>query len=175
MIEIAYSINLVNFTSSCFTSYHHVLTNMIHDLTTLCASCHECFDYIKTLLHVISSIYRSLNRNTSSLRLVNTPSSRKRPTTLSSHKLYNKMFHISSSCDLQQDPWSHNFMRVMSRVFRLHQNFATHHIVDLTDHSVTSLRLESHRVVTQASCNFMHRHKTLYAYRSLIVSISLSH
>ena len=48
-------------------------------------------------------------------------------------------------------------VRVMSRVFRLHQNFVTRDIV------------------TQASCNLLHRHKTLHAYRSLIVSISLSH
>jgi len=35
------------------------------------------------------------------------------------------MFHILSSCDLQQDTWFHNFMRVTSRAFRLHQNFHT--------------------------------------------------
>ena len=35
--------------TQCFTSCHHVISNKIHDLTTLCASCHECFDFIKTL------------------------------------------------------------------------------------------------------------------------------
>jgi len=64
------------------------------------------------------------------------------------------MFHISTS-------WSRimimKLTRVMSRGFRLHQNFVTRDIV------------------TQASCNFPRRQKTLHAYRSLIVSISLSH
>ena len=41
------------------------------------------------------------------------------------------MFHISSSCDHQQDPWSYNFMRVMSRAFRLHQNIEPIIVVDL--------------------------------------------
>jgi len=53
------------------------------------------------------------------------------------------MFHISSSCDHQQDPWSYNFMRVMSRVFRLHQNFEHVVVIDLRSlHLITSsLRL----------------------------------
>jgi len=78
------SLRLVNNTSSrkrpttlrshklytqCFTSRHHVITNKIHDITTLCASCHECFDCIKTLLHIMSSILRSLHPIASSLRL----------------------------------------------------------------------------------------------------------
>ncbi len=87
------------------------------------------------------------------------------------------MFHISASCDHQQDPWSYNFMRVMSRVFRLHQNFA-HVISSICDPCITTLHhFVSHHidVVTQASCNLLRRHKTLHAYRSLIVLISLSH
>ena len=56
--------------TKCFTSRHHVISNKIHDLTTLCASCHECFDYIKTLLHVMSSILSiTASQHTSSLRL----------------------------------------------------------------------------------------------------------
>ena len=53
------------------------------------------------------------------------------------------MFHILSSCDHQQDPWSYNFMRVMSRVFRLHQNFEHVVVIDLRSlHLITSsLRL----------------------------------
>jgi len=47
------TINFINFVTSCFTSCHHVITNKIHDPTTLCASCHECFDCIKTFLHHI--------------------------------------------------------------------------------------------------------------------------
>ena len=101
------SLRLVNNTSSrerpttlsyhklytqCFTSRHHVITNKIHDLTTLCASCHERFDYIKTL---------------------------------------------HTSC----------------------RRSAIH----VPQHFITSSR------------NLLHRHKTLHAYRSLIVSISLSH
>ena len=47
-----------------------MITNKIHDLTTLRASCHECFDYIKTLLHVMSSILSiTASQHTSSLRL----------------------------------------------------------------------------------------------------------
>ena len=54
----------------CFTSRYHVISNKIHDLTTLCASCHECFDYIKTLLHAMSSILSiTASQHTSSLRL----------------------------------------------------------------------------------------------------------
>jgi len=71
------------------------------------------------------------------------------------------MFHISSSCDHQQDPWSYNFMRVMSRVFRFHQNFEHIVVVDLRSlHLITSsLRLASHHVVTQASWNLLRRQK----------------
>jgi len=74
--------------TQCFTSRHHVIYNKIHDHTILCASCHECFDYIKTLLHIVVVDLRSLHLITSSLRLVNNTSSRKRLVTLSYHKLY---------------------------------------------------------------------------------------
>jgi len=82
---ITLSLRLVNNTSSrkrlvtlsyhklytqCFTSRHHGITNKIHDLTTLRASCHECFDYIKTLLPAMSSILSiTAPQHTSSLRL----------------------------------------------------------------------------------------------------------
>ena len=62
-------INFVNFITPCFTSRHHVITNKIHDLTTLRASYHECFDYIKTLHTSCRRSYRSLHHNFSSLRL----------------------------------------------------------------------------------------------------------
>ena len=60
----------------CFTSRHHVISNKIHDLTTLCASCHECFDCIKTFHTSCHRSYRSLHHNPSSLRLVNNTSSK---------------------------------------------------------------------------------------------------
>jgi len=68
----------------------------------------------------------------------------------------NIMFHILSSCAHQQDPWSYNFMRVMSRAFRLHQNIKPIVVVDLRSlHLITSsLRLINKHIVTQASCNF---------------------
>jgi len=166
MIEIAHNINLVNFTSPCFTSYHHVLTNMIHDLTTLCASCHECFDYIKTLLHVISSIYRSLNRNTSSLRLVNTPSSRKRPTTLSSHKLYTQCF---TSCYHEISNKIHDLTTLCAschECFDYIKTF-THRVVNLTipatQHFITSSRI--------TSISSRKRHATLYVVTKIYTRI----
>ena len=103
---ITSSLRLINTTSSrkrpatlsshklytqCFTSCHHVISNKLHDLTTLCASCHECFDYIKTLTRPVVDL-RSLNLDTSSLRLVNNTSPRKRPATLSYYKLYTSCF-----------------------------------------------------------------------------------
>ena len=62
--------------TKCFTSRHHVISNKIHDLTTLCASCHECFDCIKTFHTSCHRSYRSLHHNPSSLRLVNNTSSK---------------------------------------------------------------------------------------------------
>ena len=62
--------------TQCFTSRHHVISNKIHDLTTLCASCHECFDCIKTFHTSCHRSYRSLHHNPSSLRLVNNTSSK---------------------------------------------------------------------------------------------------
>ena len=91
MIEITHTTNLVNFSTSCFTSRHHEISNKIYDLTTLCASCHECFDYIKTL-HPSCRRSAILASHPSSLRFVNNPSSRKRLTTLSYHKLYTQCF-----------------------------------------------------------------------------------
>ena len=78
------------------------------------------------------------------------------------------MFHISSSCDHQQDPWSHNFTRVMSRVFRLHQNFATRHVVDLIDHCITTHFITSSRITSMSSRK---RHATLCIIKKLYTHI----
>ena len=54
--------------TKCFTSRHHVISNKIHDLTTLCAPCHECFDCIKTFIHHVVDL-TILHHINSSLRL----------------------------------------------------------------------------------------------------------
>jgi len=82
----------------CFTSRHHEISNKIHDLTTLCASCHECLDYIKTLLHITSSILQIIQSHHFVLNHI--VSSRKRHATLCIvTKLYTRI-----------DPWSFRFL-----------------------------------------------------------------
>ena len=76
------------------------------------------------------------------------------------------MFHISSSCDHQKDPWSYNFMRVMSRAFRLHQNIEPIVVVDLRSlHLITS----SLRLVNNTSSR---KRLTTLSYHKLTHNVS---
>ena len=149
MIEIAHTITFINFNKQCFTSHHHVITNKIHDPTTLCASCHECFDCIKTLLLIVVINLRSLHLITSSLRLVNNTSSRKRLTTLSSHKLYTKCFtsrhHVISNK-------IHDLTTLCASCHECFDCIKTfiHHIVDLTI-PASHLFIASSRITSMSS------------------------
>ena len=74
------------------------------------------------------------------------------------------MFHILSSCTHKQDPWSYNFMRGMSWVFWLHQNFSTHRCrrsaIHALQHFITSsyiiLISSRKRLTTLNYQNFIH-------------------
>ena len=68
--------------TKCFTSRHHVISNKIHDLTTLCASCHECFDCIKTFTHHVVDLTIPASHLFITSSRITSMSSRKRHATL---------------------------------------------------------------------------------------------
>ena len=136
MIEIEHVLNFVNFEHTMFHSHRprHVVDKMFM-LVNFVRVRSRVFR-----LHQNFVIHWIVDRDPwthcpLSLRFIKTPASifYVNPTL---HKLLHNVFRTSSwsSCDHQRhDLWSINFVRVRSRVFRLHQNFVTHRVVDLID------------------------------------------
>ena len=122
---ITLSLRLVNNTSSrkrlvtlsyhklyiqCFTSRHHVISNKIHDLTTLCASCHECFDCIKTFTHHVVDLTIPATQHFITSSRITSMSSRKRHATL----------YVVTKLYTRIDRWSFRFL-----LSRLNRNFVS--------------------------------------------------
>ena len=149
--------------TQCFTSRHHEISNKIHDLTTLCASCHECFDSIKTLNTSLSSICDPCILSFITSSCIKSISSRKRPTTLGYHKLYT-MFHISSSCNHKHDSWSHNFyarhVTSVSIPSKLWTPRCRRSAIPASHHFITSSRQQ--RIVTK-----LYTHTDRWSFRFL--------
>jgi len=108
MIEIAPTINFINFATSCFTPRHHEISNKIHDLTTLCASCHECFDCIKTFTHHVVDLTIPATQHFITSSRITSISSRKRHATL----------YVVTKIYTRIDRWSFRFL-----LSRLNRNF----------------------------------------------------
>jgi len=94
----------------CFTSRHHVISNKIHDLTTLCASCRECFDCIKTFTHHVVDLTIPATQHFITSSRITSMSSRKRHATL----------YVVTKLYTRIDRWSFRFL-----LSRLNRNFVS--------------------------------------------------